>query len=469
MEVEMKPSLYLGIDVSKGYADFIMLNADRKEIDDPFQLFDVVEGYDYLASYIRRVVEEYHPEQIYAAVESTGGLENHWIRVIYELGAMYPIKIARLNPFGVSKHRQADMKVQITDRSSCIAIARYLINHADRIRYYQPDEYAKLRLYLSQIELLVKHKVQLINKLRQHLYLYFPEISSYCRSKMTESILHLLEKYPTAQAMSRARLSKNCSVSYTTQSDFLAIRNRCKCRQHEDSDPIAEFIIRDAARQILGYDQKINQIYDMVYSELPQDKLKIIESMPGVGKKTAVVLLCVIGDVRRFESAHQMVGFFGLYPVIKESGDGKKKPHLSKKGNVLLRKRLYLSAMVACTHDPYLRTKYLALVDKGVAKKSAICIVMHKMLRMIYGMLGKNQGYDHHVDQMNREMYQTKAIRVPLVAQNTSLTEEINMICIAPISKKNAHHRKEQTRALLQTQGLKLPAAPSNFLPNQGS
>ena len=98
----MKPSLYLGIDVSKGYADFIMLNADRKEIDAPFQLFDVVEGYDYLASYIRRVVEEYHPEQIYAAVESTGGLENHWIRVIYELGAMYPIKIARLNPFGSS-------------------------------------------------------------------------------------------------------------------------------------------------------------------------------------------------------------------------------------------------------------------------------------------------------------------------------------------------------------------------------
>lgn len=462
----MNTSLYLGIDVSKGYADFIMLNAARRVVGNPFQLFDVSEGYEALDQYLGSVVAKYGPEQIYAAVESTGSLENHWLEVVHEMRQKYPIKIARLNPLGVAKHRQADMKVQITDRTSSEAIARYLINHADRIEYYRPDDYARFRHFLSQIELMVKHKVQLANKLQQHLYLYFPEVTPHIRNSMPVSVLKLLQMYPTSEAMSRARIGKSNMIAYFPQSDWLALRDRCKLRKYDGRDPLAELMIKDTARRIMDYEERIDEMYDLLYSQLPQDKLQILVSMPGIAKKAAVTLLCLIGDVDRFDSPHQIVGYFGLYPIIKESGDGKKKPHMSKKGNVLLRKRLYMSAMVACHFDPYLKSLYTRLVDRGMPKKSAICAIMKKMLRMIYGMLRNNQNYDPKVDAMYREKHQNEALadyaKEPDQCQN--LAQE--MINIAPISKKNAHHRKEQTRVHVQTRSPgRLPVAPSNFLP----
>lgn len=463
----MSVSLYLGIDVSKGYADFIMLDAARKIVGKPFQLYDVSEGYDELAQYLNNVVDEYQPEQIYAAVESTGSLENHWLRELNCLRVKYPVKVARLNPLGVAKHRQADMKVQITDRSSSEAIARYLINHADRIDYYQPDDYAKYRHCLSQIELLSKQKVQLSNKLHQHIYLYFPEIVPFLRNSLTESVLTLLEHYPTAEAMSKSRIGKNNIPAYFPLHDWKDLRDRCKLRKYDGPDPLTELMIRETVRKIKDYDRSIDMLYNLLYKQLDQDKLRILMSIPGIANKTAVTLLCLIGDVSRFESPHQIVGYFGLYPVIKESGDGKKKPHMSKKGNTLLRKRLYLSAMVACHHDPYLSIMYQKLVDRGVAKKSAICIIMKKMLRMIYGMLRNNQCYDPRVDALYRERYEHKKASISNAERSSNQELETDMLTKAPISKRNAHHRKEQTRVHVQTRSPgQLLAAPSNFLPS---
>lgn len=465
----MNTSLYLGIDVSKGYADFIMLNAARKIVGEPCQLYDVKEGYEALDLYLETAVAKYHPEQIYAAVESTGSLENRWLEVVYGMRHKYHIKVARLNPLGVARHRQADMKVQITDRTSSEAIARYLINHADRIEYYKPDDYTRLRLFLSQIELLVKHKVQLANKLHQHLYLYFPEVLPYVRNSMPKSVLKLLEMYPSSHAMSRARKCKNNSIPYFRESAWLQLRDRSRLGVYDAPDPLAEMMVRDTARQIMDLEEKISKMYDLLYSQFPQDKLQILMSIPGIAKVAAVTLLCLIGDVNRFESPHQIVGYFGLYPVIKESGDGRKKPHLSRKGNRLLRKRLYMSAMVACQHDPYLRSLYMKLVDRGVPKKSAICVMMKKMLRMIYGMLRNNQCYNPDVDALYRERYQNADHDNRLAEPDISQEVTQDMTDIAPISKKNAYHRKEQTRAHVQTRSPgQLLAAPSNFLPKSG-
>lgn len=462
----MNTSLYLGIDVSKGYADFCMLNAGRKVIGKPIQLFDVAEGHEALEQYLDGIFDEYHPEQVYAAVESTGTYENHWLDVLYDLRTKIPVKVARLNPLGVSKHRQADMKVQITDKSSSEAIARYLINHADRVEYYNPDSYAPFRACLSHLELLTKQKVQLSNKLHQHLYLCFPEVVRYCRHGLSDSVLELLEHYPTSAAMAKSRQGKCNQIAYFPQSEMQALRERCKPRKDTLTDELMQEIIIDTVKKIKAYDQQITTLFEVLYHKLPKEKLDILTSVPGIGKKTAVTLLCVIGDISRFDNPQQIVGYFGLYPVIKESGDAKKKPHLSRKGNNLLRRNLYLSAMVACCHDPYLRSIYLKSVEKGMSKKSAICKIMKKMLRMLYGMLSHNQHYNPLVDAQYREKFQHQNSNHVSTSDMGERKEEESLIALAPISKKNAHHRKEQTRANVQTRssGQQL-AALSNFLP----
>ena len=52
---------YLGIDVSKGYADFVILNDKKKAIEENFQLDDTFEGHCCLYERLLRFFGD-HPE-----------------------------------------------------------------------------------------------------------------------------------------------------------------------------------------------------------------------------------------------------------------------------------------------------------------------------------------------------------------------------------------------------------------------
>jgi len=462
----MNSRLYLGIDVSKGYADFSMLDAERKLVEETFQLYDVNEGHSALKAYLEYAVQTHRPEMIYAAVESTGGFENHWMEVLSILGEYLPIKVARLNPTGVAKHRQADRKHQVTDKTSSIAVARYLINHADRIAFNAKDEFKNHRLSLSSICLLEKQKTQQTNNLKQLLYQYFPEIMPYCRNGMPKKALELLKLYPTSYNMAHARQGKNNKIEYLTSENWLGLRERCKEGLMVEPDPLAEESIRIAVKIIQDLTLYIERLKDQLSKQLPQDKLDLLTSIPGIGKRSATVLLCIIGDACRFTNARQMVAFFGLYPEIKESGDMKKKPHLSKRGNSLLRKTLYMCAMVACQYDPYLRKLYLKAVEQGMPKKAAICKIMVKMLRMIYGMLVHNRKYDYAIDLENRKKFTPKAPSAEIHKPKPELEAMMTLIYQAPISKRNAHIRKEQMGAEAMTRSQSATSSVhSVFLP----
>ena len=447
----MNSSLYLGIDVSKGYADFSMLNAKRQLLGKSFQLYDVNKGHDELEEYLKDVVKTHRPKMIYAGVESTGGFENHWMKVLSRLIEYLPIKVARLNPGGVAKHRQADRKHQVTDKTSSIAIARYLINHADRICFNVEDEYKRYRKVISFIEQLEKQKTQTINHLKQLLYQYFPEVLPSCRNGMNKKVMELLKRYPTTYNMANARQGKNNQIEYLTEEKWLRLRERCKKGTMTERDIFAEEIITVAVEEIQSKSAKIERLLKTLLKELPQDKIALLTSIPGIGEKSAIVLLSIIGDVRRFTSARQMVGFFALYPEIKESGDIKKRPRLSKKGNAQLRKTLYMCAMVASTKNPYFNKLYSKSVEKGMAKKAAFCKMMGKMLRIIYGVLAHNREFDYMIDQKNREKFVPKAAPAETQKQKQEMEAMNSFFYQAPISKRNANIRKEQLGAEAMT------------------
>jgi len=125
-----------------------------------------------------------------------------------------------------------------------------------------------------------------------------------------------------------------------------------------------------------------------------------------------------------------------------------------------------MSAMVACHYDPYLRSIYLKSVEKGMVRKSALCKIMKKMLRMLYGMLSNNQCYNPQIDAQYRERYQQQSVSIETTQKNEQNEGVTYLMKSAPISKKNAHHRKEQTSAVIRTRSSnRTLAAPSNFLP----
>ena len=159
----MKP-FYMGIDVSKGYADFMIINAQKKPVIQGFQLDDTFEGHQALYNIVGRFLAKHPNSMLFAGMESTGGYENNWYNALVAFQSSLDIQTARLNPLGVKRNSQADLKKNTTDKISAQNIAEYLVAHPEKVVYQQQDQLSALRKQWGFIKMLTKQRTQFLNQ-----------------------------------------------------------------------------------------------------------------------------------------------------------------------------------------------------------------------------------------------------------------------------------------------------------------
>jgi hypothetical protein len=76
---------------------------------------------------------------------------------------------------------------------------------------------------------------------------------------------------------------------------------------------------------------------------------------------------------------------------------------MSKQGRKAPRSILFMVAMSAVKSNPLIRDLYQEKVSKGMVKKAAIGLCMHKILRILYGMLKNNTPFNPEIDLKNRK------------------------------------------------------------------
>jgi len=94
--LSMKTNKFLGIDVSKGYADFLLLDEDKNVIEEGFQLSDNKQGRQKLKELIKSWQAQ-GLEQLFCGVESTGGYENNWYSYLKSNFKDSKIYVCRIN------------------------------------------------------------------------------------------------------------------------------------------------------------------------------------------------------------------------------------------------------------------------------------------------------------------------------------------------------------------------------------
>jgi len=138
-------TFYLGIDVSKGYADFMIINSKKQPVVQAFQLDDTFEGHQTLYNTLSRFMAQHDHATLFAGMESTGGYESNWYNALIQFQGALNIQTARLNPLGVMHNSKADLKKNTTDKISAQNIAEYLVAHPEKVKYQQEDNLAGLR------------------------------------------------------------------------------------------------------------------------------------------------------------------------------------------------------------------------------------------------------------------------------------------------------------------------------------
>ena len=135
------------------------------------------------------------------------------------------------------------------------------------------------------------------------------------------------------------------------------------------------------------------QIHIDQHSNLKSQK-ELLSSIPGIGDNTAATLLAFFSPVERFHSAKQVVAYAGLKPRIRQSGQWAGKSPIAKTGNVLLRKALYLPAMVAKRHNPVIAAFCDRLLTRGKRPMQVVIAAMRRLLHLAFGVLKSEQPFD---------------------------------------------------------------------------
>ena len=121
-----------------------------------------------------------------------------------------------------------------------------------------------------------------------------------------------------------------------------------------------------------------------------QQNFNLLCTIPGVGAKTAWVMLVILGS-RSFRSAPEVASFLGLNPIEKRSGKSQyRRPRLSKSGSGNYRQQLYFPAMVATRKNPDIQALYERLLAADKTKMCALGAAMRKLVHICYGVV-KNQ------------------------------------------------------------------------------
>jgi transposase len=118
--------------------------------------------------------------------------------------------------------------------------------------------------------------------------------------------------------------------------------------------------------------------------------------MPGIGLVSAMTILSAIGDITRFPTAKQLVGYAGLGAGIRSSGQTSRPGPITKSGRGELRTTLIQVAWAATRYSPYWRECFSRLAPRKGPQK-AITIIARKILVVIWHVLTYRTP-DRHAD-----------------------------------------------------------------------
>ncbi len=304
---------------------------------------------------------------------------------------------------------------------------------------------------------LSRQKTQMLNQLEALIYTANPDVLSYCRDGVPAWVLTLLKRYPTATKLAKARKSDLVKISYVSQKRAEQLKFQAKTSVASSLDVVTSQLITATVEQVMILNQTIAFHNKMLFQRCSTPEVDLLKAFNGIGDYSPVGLMLEIQSVRRFSSVKKLAAFFGLHPIFKISGDGSAGFRMSKQGRKAPRSILFMVAMSAIKSNTLIRDLYQERVGNGMARIAAIGLCMHKILRIIYGMLKNNTPFNPEIDLQNRKR-SVSATNKPSHDKNRRFQTYDES---APVSRRNRHKRLERksSQGAINTEcGIEVPA-----------
>lgn len=144
-------------------------------------------------------------------------------------------------------------------------------------------------------------------------------------------------------------------------------------------------VVDDLERQLAAIDRELRPIAHTDH------RAQLLLTIPGIGELLALTIAAEIGEISRFASARKLIGYAGLAPTIKQSGQSSWTGRISKAGSPTLR----WAAIEAAQHswrptNPWNRL-YLQTKRRHGKANPAKAAVARKVLIACWHVLSRQQ------------------------------------------------------------------------------
>ena len=321
----------------------------------------------------------------------------------YDFIVLFPV-----NPKALKDYRAAFcVSGAKDDRSDAMLLEELVRLHRDKLKALEPDTELtrKLAGLVENRRRLVDERTRLVNQLHSSLKTYYPLAETLLEGQMTKPMAaDFLARWPDLPTLQSTDLKTLRAFFYKHNSrGARKMEERLQAVQKGKALTSDEAIITPArllVGALAGMLKPLHQAVARLDQEIEQamdqhPDAALFRSLPGAGPALAPRLLVAFGTNRdRFESAAEVAQFYGLAPVVKQSGNSKT-VHMRHRCPKFGRQTFHENAGCALKKEPWTRCYYDHHKTRHDDKHHQACRALaYKLIRIYYACWKHRQAYD---------------------------------------------------------------------------
>ena len=391
----------IGIDTSRYGHHAIFLDADLQSAAPELKFVESAQGYQQLQSRLAALRHKHGPVHFHFRLDVAGSYADNLLAFLH--GLPEPRTISCGDPQRNKNYRAAIFGHKKSDATEANATARYALTEKPKPMPVVAPAVQQLCQIASRLESQARHCTRVVNQLHNLLGRTFPELALLVKDLSAGWVLTLLDRYPTAAKLAAARPSSLEKIPYLPHEHIARLLEQARTSIASLTGPVTEELVRELVGQLQDAHvrhQALEKLLVSAYRQLPEPNH--LDSIIGFGEVTAAILTAKMVTTGRFVEPAKLTGYFGIYPVEASSGidrDGQSRLPLrmvmSRRGNDLVRRYLWMAALSAAQHNPAVRPLYQRVRAKHPDQPGiAIGHAMRKLLHLALAVWQTGKPFD---------------------------------------------------------------------------
>ena len=170
-------------------------------------------------------------------------------------------------------------------------------------------------------------------------------------------------------------------------------KNRPRLNQSKQIKKSIETVIETLNQEVKDIDSEIKQ--RIKASPVWRAKDDLLKSVPGVGGKTAAMLMASLEELGHL-NRREIVSLVGLAPINRDSGKFKGR-RMILGGRSSVRTELYMPTLSAIRFNPIIKKFYDRLIEAGKPPKVAITACMRKLLTILNAVMRESRPWQPNI------------------------------------------------------------------------